>query len=68
VQRARERRHATRGVENEREGCFSAWLAAHFDEQPAGTTENSEEGGSMFGEGEPSRGVACRGKEAGRRP
>jgi hypothetical protein len=57
AQRARERRHATRGVENEREGCCSARLAAHFDEQPAGTTENSEEGGSLFGEGESSRGT-----------
>jgi hypothetical protein len=52
AQRARERRHATRGVENEREGCCSARLAAHFDEQPAGTMENSEEGDSLFGEGE----------------
>jgi hypothetical protein len=31
-------------VEIEREGCCSAWLAAHFVEQPAGTTKNSEEG------------------------
>jgi hypothetical protein len=45
AQRARERRHATRGVEIEREGCCSARLAAHFDEQPAGTMENNEEGG-----------------------
>jgi hypothetical protein len=28
-------------------GCCSARLAAHFDEQPAGTTMNSEEGGSL---------------------
>jgi hypothetical protein len=33
-----------REVENEREGCCSAWLAAHFVEQPAGTMKNSEEG------------------------
>jgi hypothetical protein len=44
AQRARERRHATRGVEIEREGCCSARLAAHFVEQPAGTTKNSKEG------------------------
>jgi hypothetical protein len=30
AQRARERRHATRGVEIEREGCCSARLAAHL--------------------------------------
>jgi hypothetical protein len=33
-----------RGVEIEREGCCSARLAAHFVEQPAGTTTNNEEG------------------------
>jgi hypothetical protein len=48
AQRARERRHATRGVEIEREDCCSARLAAHFVEQPAGTTTNSEEGGSLL--------------------
>jgi hypothetical protein len=48
AQRARERRHATRGVEIEREGCCSARLAAHFVEQPAGTTTNSEEGGLLL--------------------
>jgi hypothetical protein len=31
-------------VEIEREVCCSALLAAHFVEQPTGTTENSEEG------------------------
>ena len=35
-------------VENELEGCCSARLAAHFVEQPAGTTTNSEEGGSLL--------------------
>jgi hypothetical protein len=45
-------------VEIEREGCCSAQLAAHFAEQPAGTMENSEEGGSLFGEGESRRGAA----------
>jgi hypothetical protein len=44
AQRARERRHAMRGVEIEQEGYCSARLAAHFVEQPAGTTTNSEEG------------------------
>jgi hypothetical protein len=29
-------------------GCYSARLAAHFDEQPACTTTNSEEGGSLL--------------------
>jgi hypothetical protein len=48
AQRARERRHATRGVEIEWECCCSARLAAHFAEQPAGTTTNSEEGGSLL--------------------
>jgi hypothetical protein len=45
-------------VEIEQEGCCSARLAAHFVEQPAGTTENSEEGGSLFREGESRRGAA----------
>jgi hypothetical protein len=45
-------------VENELEGCCSARLAAHFAEQPAGTTTSSEEGGSLFGEGESRRGAA----------
>jgi hypothetical protein len=35
-------------VENELEGCCSARLAAHFDKQSAGTTTNSEEGGSLL--------------------
>jgi hypothetical protein len=48
AQRARERRHTTRGVEIEREGCCSARLAAYFVEQPVGTTTNSEEGGSLL--------------------
>jgi hypothetical protein len=46
-----------RGMEGIR-GCCSARLAAHFDEQPAGTTENNEEGGSLFGERESRRGAA----------
>jgi hypothetical protein len=58
TQRARERRHATRGVEIEREGCCSARLAAHFAKQPVGTIENSEEEDSLFGEGESRRGAA----------
>jgi hypothetical protein len=29
-------------------GCCSARLAAHFDKQPAGTTTNREEGGSLL--------------------
>jgi hypothetical protein len=29
--------------------CCSAQLAAHFAKQPAGTTTNSEEGGSLLG-------------------
>jgi hypothetical protein len=58
AQRARERLHATRGVEIEQEGCRSARLAAHFVEQPTGTTTNIEEGGSLFGEGESRRGAA----------
>jgi hypothetical protein len=44
-------------VENEQEGCCSARLAAHFDEQLAGTTENSEEGGSLFCEGREEDGL-----------
>jgi hypothetical protein len=39
-------------------GCCIARLAAHFVEQPAGTTENSEQGGSLFVEGESRRGAA----------
>jgi hypothetical protein len=62
MQRARERRHETRGVEIEQEGCCSAQLATHFVEQPAGTTVNNEEGGSLFGEG--SRAEALHGAVA----
>jgi hypothetical protein len=46
------------GMEIEREGCCNARLAAHFVEQPVDTTTNSEEGGSLFGEGESCRGAA----------
>jgi hypothetical protein len=47
---ARTRRASTAccplGFTKQRAG--SARLAAHFDEQPAGTTTNSEEGGSLL--------------------
>ena len=39
-----------RGAEGIR-GCCSARLAVHFDEQPAGTPENSEEGARCLGRG-----------------
>jgi hypothetical protein len=44
-----------------RMGCCIARLAAHFDEQPAGTTTNSEEGAHGLGRGNRAKKVAVQG-------
>jgi hypothetical protein len=54
-------------TQGEERCCCSARLAAHFVEQPAGTTENSEEWGSLFCGGREEDGLRIPGRRREKR-